>query len=72
MLEYTNTSTQQELQNQRGSYFNKMWTNYVENIDPRRQYVMGSKIPYNSDHNEEEKKKSKLRPVKVISLVYGV
>ena len=46
---------------------------YVENIDSRRQYVMGSKILYNSDHSKKkEKKKSKLRPVKVISLDYGV
>ena len=44
---------------------------YVEHIDSRRQYVMGSKILYNSDHNEKTKR-NKLRPVKVISLVYGV
>ena len=45
---------------------------YVENIDSRRHYAMGSKILYNSDHNEKQTKRSKLRPVKVISLVYGV
>jgi hypothetical protein len=33
---------------------------------------MGSKILYNSDHNEKQTKRSKLRPVKVISLVNGV
>jgi hypothetical protein len=45
---------------------------YVEHIDSRRKYVMGSKILYNSDHNEKQTKRSKLRPVKVISLVNGV